>query len=213
MDHQLSFADSEFNNKRRQTRKEKFLGRMEKLIPWQRLESVIAPHYPKAGNGRRPYPLSTMLRIHCMQQWYSMSDPAMEDALYEIASMCLFAGLSLDGAIPDHSTIMNFRHLLERYGLARKIFQEVSAWLSDAGVLVKEGMLLDATIIEAPSSTKNKAGERDPEMHQTKKGNQWYFGMKAHIGVDARTGLTHSFTTTAANEHDLNQAEHLHKTR
>lgn len=209
MDHQLSFADSEFNNKRRQTRKEKFLGRMENLIPWQRLESVIEPHYPKAGNGRRPYPLSTMLRIHCMQQWYSMSDPAMEDALYEIASMRLFAGLSLDGAIPDHTTVMNFRHLLERHGLARKIFHEVSAWLSDAGVLVKEGTLLDATIIEAPSSTKNKAGERDPEMHQTKKGNQWHFGMKAHIGVDARTGLTHSFTTTAANEHDLNQAEHL----
>jgi IS5 family transposase len=209
MDHQLSFADSEFNNKRRQTRKEKFLGRMENLIPWQRLESVIEPHYPKAGNGRRPYPLSTMLRIHCMQQWYSMSDPAMEDALYEIASMRLFAGLSLDGAIPDHTTIMNFRHLLERHGLARKIFEEVSSWLSDAGVLVKEGTLLDATIIEAPSSTKNLTGERDPEMHQTKKGNQWHFGMKAHIGVDARTGLTHSFTTTAANEHDLNQAAHL----
>ena len=209
MDHQLSFADSEFNNKRRQTRKEKFLGRMEKLIPWQRLESVIEPHYPKAGNGRKPYPLPTMLRIHCMQQWYSMSDPAMEDALYEIASMRLFAGLSLDRAIPDHTTIMNFRHLLERYGLARQIFNEVSTWLSEAGVLVKEGTLLDATIIEAPSSTKNKAGERDPEMHQTKKGNQWHFGMKAHIGVDARTGLTHSFTTTAANEHDLNQAEHL----
>jgi IS5 family transposase len=209
MDHQLSFADSEFNNKRRQTRKEKFLGRMEKLIPWQRLESVIEPHYPKPGNGRKPYPLPTMLRIHCMQQWYSMSDPAMEDALYEIASMRLFAGLSLDGAIPDHTTIMNFRYLLERHGLTRKIFEEVSSWLSDAGVLVKEGTLLDATIIEAPSSTKNKAGERDPEMHQTKKGNQWHFGMKAHIGVDAKTGLTHSFTTTAANEHDLNQAEHL----
>lgn len=209
MDHQLSFADSEFNNKRRQTRKEKFLGRMEKLIPWQRLESVITPYYPKAGNGRRPYPLSTMLRIQCMQQWYSMSDPAIEDALYEIASMRLFAGLSLDGAIPDHTTIMNFRHLLERHGLAHKLFDEVSTWLSEAGVLIKEGTLLDATIIEAPGSTKNKAGERDPEMHQTKKGNQWHFGMKAHIGVDARTGLTHSFTTTAANEHDLNQAEHL----
>ena len=209
MDRQLSFADSEFNNKRRQTRKEKFLGRMEKLIPWQRLESVIEPHYPKAGNGRKPYPLSSMLRIHCMQQWYSLSDPAMEDALYEIASMRLFAGLSLDGAIPDHTTIMNFRHLLERHHLARKIFNEINAWLSDAGVLVKEGTLLDATIIEAPSSTKNKAGERDPEMHQTKKGNQWHFGMKTHIGVDAKTGVTHSFTTTAANEHDLNQAEHL----
>lgn len=209
MDHQLSFADSEFTYKRRQTRKEKFLGRMERLIPWQRLESVIEPHYPKAGNGRKPYPLPTMLRIHCMQQWYSMSDPAMEDALYEIASMRLFADLSLDGAIPDHTTIMNFRHLLERHGLARKIFEEVSTWLSEAGVLVKERTFLDATIIEAPGSTKNKTAERDPEMHQTKKGNQWHFGMKAHIGVDAKTGLTHSFTTTAANEHDLNQAEHL----
>ncbi len=158
---------------------------------------------------KRPYPLSTMLRIHCMQQWYNLSDPAMEDALYEIASMRLFAGLSLDKAIPDHTTILKFRHLLERHGLARQVFQEVSQWLSEAGVLLKEGSLVDATIIEAPSSTKNKTGERDPEMHQTKKGNQWHFGMKAHIGVDARTGLTHSFTTTAANEHDLNQADQL----
>lgn len=209
MDHQLTFADSEYCSKRRQTRKEIFLGRMESLIPWQRLESVIEPYYPKAGNGRRPYPLATMLRIHCMQQWYSMSDPAMEDALYEIASMRLFAGLSLDKPIPDHSTILKFRHLLERHGLARKIFSEVSNWLTEAGVLIKEGTLMDATIIEAPSSTKNKAGERDPEMHQTKKGNQWHFGLKAHIGVDAQTGLTHTFTTTAANEHDLNQAKNL----
>lgn len=209
MDQQLTFADSEFSHKRRQTRKEKFLGRMEKLIPWTRLEAVIEPHYPTSGNGRRPYPLSTMLRVHCMQQWYNLSDPAMEDALYEIASMRIFAGLSLDKAIPDHSTILKFRHLLERHNLARQIFEEVNQWLSDAGVLLKEGSLIDATIIEAPSSTKNSTGERDPEMHQTKKGNQWHYGMKAHIGVDARTGLTHSFTTTAANEHDLNQAEYL----
>ncbi|OMH27012.1 IS5 family transposase [Motiliproteus sp. MSK22-1] len=209
MSHQLTFADSEFDSKRRQTRKEKFLGRMENLVPWQRLESVIEPYYPKAGNGRRPYPLMTMLRIHCMQQWYSMSDPAMEDALYEIASMRLFAGLSLDKPIPDHSTILKFRHLLERHNLARKIFDEVSNWLAEAGVLVKEGSLIDATIIEALSSTKNKTGERDPEMHQTKKGNEWHFGMKAHIGVDAKSGLTHSLSTTAANEHDLNQVEHL----
>lgn len=170
---------------------------------------LIKPHYPKAGNGRRPYPLSTMLRIHCLQQWYSLSDPTMEDALYEIASMRLFAGLSLDRPIPDHTTIMNFRHLLERHGLTRQLFEEVSTWLSEAGVLLREGTLMDATIIEAPSSTKNQQGERDPERHQAKKGNQWHFGMKAHIGVDARTGLTHSFTTTAANEHDLNQAKHL----
>jgi IS5 family transposase len=176
MDQQLSFADSEFINKRRQTRKEKFLGRMEMLVPWQRLEAVTEPYYPKAGNGRPPYPLSMILRIHCMQQWYSMSDPAMEDALYEISPIRLFAGIQSGGTVPDHTTIMNFRHLLERHGLARKIFEEVNDWLSEAGVLVKEGSLMDATIIEAPSSTKNKAGERDPEMHQTKKGNQWHFG-------------------------------------
>ena len=209
MDHQLTFADSEFNQIRRRTRKEIFLGRMDKLIPWNRLESIIEPHYPKAGNGRRPYPLSTMLRIHSMQQWYSLSDPAMEDALYEIASMRLFSGLSLDKPIPDHTTIMNFRHLLERKKLAREIFKEVNQWLTEAGVLLKEGTLVDATIIEAPTSTKNKSGERDPEMHQAKKGNQWHFGLKAHIGVDARTGITHSFTTTPGHEHDLNQAGQL----
>ena len=209
MDHQLTFADSEFNQKRRKTRKEIFLGRMDKLIPWKRLESIIEPHYPKAGNGRRPYPLISMLRIHCMQHWYNLSDPAMEDTLYEIASMRLFAGLSLDKPIPDHTTIMNFRHLLERKKLAREILREINQWLTDAGVLLKEGTLVDATIIEAPTSTKNKSGERDPEMHQTKKGNQWHFGLKAHIGVDARTGITHSFTTTAANEHDLNHVGEL----
>jgi IS5 family transposase len=173
------------------------------------MTEVIEPHYPKAGNGRRPYPLETMLRIHCMQQWYSLSDPAMEDALYDTPPMRSFAGLSLDGAIPDHTTIMNFRHLLEKHDLSRQIFAEVSAWLSEAGVLVREGALLDATIIEAPSSTKNKSGKRDPEMYQTKKGNQWHFGMKAHIGVDAKTGLTHSLITTAAHEHDLKPVDQL----
>lgn len=162
MDHQLSFADSEFNQKRRRTRKEIFLGRMDKLIPWNRLESIIEPHYPKAGNGRRPYPLSTMLRIHCMQQWYSLSDPAMEDALYEIASMRLFAGLSLDKPIPDHTTVMNFRHLLERKKLARKIFKEVNQWLTESGVLSKEGTLLDGSIIKVPTSTNNKTGNEIP---------------------------------------------------
>jgi len=209
MDRQLSFVDSEFNKKRRQTRKEKLLGRMENLIPWSRLVAVIEPHYPKAGNGRPPYPLETMLRIHCVQHWYNMSDPAMEDALCDTPPIRLFAGLSLDRAIPDYTIIMNFRHLLERNRLSRQIFEEISSWLSEAGVLMKEGTPMDATIIEAPSSTKNKTGERDPEMHQTKKANQWHFGMKAHIGVDAKAGLTHSFMTTAANEHDLNQASHL----
>ena len=209
MNHQLTFADSEFNGKRRKTRKELFLARMEALLPWAIMLEVIEPVYPKAGNGRRPYPLDTMLRIHCMQQWYSLSDGAMEDALYEITSMRLFAKLSLDQAIPDRTTIMNFRHLLEQHRLARQLFDAVNQWLSDAGIMMKQGTLVDATLIEAPCSTKNKRGERDGEMHQTKKGNQWYFGMKAHIGVDAKSGLTHSLETTAANEHDLNQVGNL----
>ena len=182
---------------------------MEALLPWAMMLEVIEPVYPKAGNGRRPYPLDTMLRIHCMQQWYSLSDGAMEDALYEITSMRLFAKLSLDQAIPDRTTIMNFRHLLEQHQLARQLFDAVNLWLSDAGIMMKQGTLVDATLIEAPCSTKNKRGERDGEMHQTKKGNQWYFGMKAHIGVDAKSGLTHSLKTTAANEHDLNQVGNL----
>ncbi|MFQ2270238.1 IS5 family transposase [Aeromonas enteropelogenes] len=209
MSHQLTFADSEFNGKRRKNRKEIFLSRMDTLLPWSRMLAVIEPVYPKAGNGRRPYPLDTMLRIHCMQQWYNLSDGAMEDALYEIASMRLFAKLSLDQAIPDRTTIMNFRHLLEQHQLARQLFEAVNLWLSDAGIMMKQGTLVDATLIEAPNSTKNKRGERDGEMHQTKKGNQWYFGMKAHIGVDAKSGLTHSLETTAANEHDLNQVGNL----
>ena len=150
-----------------------------------------------------------MFRIHCMQHWYNMSDPAMEDALYEITSMRLFAGLSLDSAIPDHTTIMNFRHLLEKHKLSRQLFKEVNKWLSSAGMYLKEGTIVDATIIEAASSTKNKAKARDPEMHQTQKGKQWFFGLKAHIGVDARTGLTHNLSTTAANVHDITVTEHL----
>ncbi|WP_318351621.1 IS5 family transposase [Klebsiella pneumoniae] len=209
MSHQLTFADSEFSSKRRQTRKEIFLSRMEQILPWQNMVEVIEPFYPKAGNGRRPYPLETMLRIHCMQHWYNLSDGAMEDALYEIASMRRFARLSLDSALPDRTTIMNFRHLLEQHQLARQLFKTINRWLAEAGVMMTQGTLVDATIIEAPSSTKNKEQQRDPEMHQTKKGNQWHFGMKAHIGVDAKSGLTHSLVTTAANEHDLNQLGNL----
>ncbi len=182
---------------------------MDKLLPWPQLLEVIEPFYPKAGNGRRPYALETMFRIHCMQQWYSLGDEAMEDALYEIASMRQFAQLSLDKAIPDRTTIMNFRHLLEKHKLTRQLFKTVNQWLSDCGVMMTQGTLVDATIIEAPSSTKSKKNERDPDMHQTKKGNEWYFGMKAHIGVDAKSGLTHTLVTTAANEHDLNQMKNL----
>ena len=209
MSHQLTFADSEFSSKRRQTRKEIFLSRMEHILPWQDMTAVIEPFYPKAGNGRRPYPLETMLRIHCMQHWYNLSDGAMEDALYEIASMRLFARLSLDSALPDRTTIMNFRHLLEQHQLARQLFKTINRWLAEAGVMMTQGTLVDATIIEAPSSTKNKEQQRDPEMHQTKKGNQWHFGMKLHIGADSQTGLVHSASVTAANVHDRHQVPHL----
>ena len=205
MSQQLTFADSEFSSKRRQTRKEVFLGRMDDLLPWDKLLGVIEPVYPKAGNGRRPYPLETMLRIHCMQQWYNLSDEAMEDALYEIASMRQFARLSLDKAIPDRTTIMNFRHLLEQHELARKIFSTVNHWLAECGVLMTQGTLVDATIIQAPSSTKNKHNSRDEDMHQTKKGNQWYFGMKAHIGVDADSGLVHTVRGTSGNVADVTE--------
>ncbi len=209
MSQQFTFADSEFSSKRRQTRKEIFLSRMDNQLPWSQLLDVIEPFYPKAGNGRRPYALETMFRIHCMQQWYSLSDETMEDALYEIASMRQFAHLSLDKAISDRTTIMNFRHLLEKNKLTRQLFKTVNQWLSDCGVMMTQGTLVDATIIEAPSSTKNKKNERDPDMHQTKKGNEWHFGMKAHIGVDAKSGLTHTLVTTAANQHDLNQLHNL----
>lgn len=182
---------------------------MEALLPWSRMLAVIEPVYPKSGNGRRPYPLETMLRIHCIQQWYNLSDGAMEDALYEIASMRLFAKLSLDQAIPDRTTIMNFRHRLEQHQLARQLFESINQWLSDAGIMMTQGTLVDATIIEAPSSTKNKRQQRDPEMHQTKKGNQWHFGMKAHIGVDADSGLVHTVIGTAANVNDVTQAAGL----
>ena len=193
----------------KKTRKQELLAQMDLVVPWAALVELITPYYPEGKNGRPPFALEAMLRIHCMQQWYSLSDGAMEDALYEIASMRLFAKLSLDQAIPDRTTIMNFRHLLEQHQLARQLFDAVNLWLSDAGIMMKQGTLVDATLIEAPCSTKNKRGERDGEMHQTKKGNQWYFGMKAHIGVDAKSGLTHSLETTAANEHDLNQVGNL----
>lgn len=180
-------------------------------MPWSYLAKMIEQHYPKAGKpGRQPYKLETMLRIHFMPQWFGLSDPAMEEALYDIASMRQFAGLSLTrGNIPDETTILNFRHLLEAHGIAEEIFEGVNLLLQDYGLLVRKGTIVDATLIEAPSSTKNAQGQRDPEMHQTKKGSNWRFGMKAHIGVDLHTGLVHSVQGTAANVSDVTQAHHL----
>ena len=205
---QISFADAEQAGKRKKTRREVFLAEMELVVPWKALLKVVEPHYPVAGRGRRPYPLQAMLRVHLMQNWFALSDPAMEEALYEIASLRTFAALGLE-TIPDETTILNFRHLLEANDLAEDIFKQVNAHLARKGLLLKRGSIVDATIIAAPSSTKNESGERDPEMHQTKKGNQWHFGMKAHIGVDAASGLVHTVTTTAANEADVEQVGDL----
>ena len=206
---QISFADAEYAGKRKKTRREVFLEEMELVVPWKPLLQVIEPHYPTAGRGRRPYPLESILRVHLTQNWFTYSDPAMEEALYEIASLRAFAHLSLTEAIPDETTILNFRHLLEENDLAEDILKLVNAHLARKGLLLKRGSIVDATIIAAPSSTKNAQGQRDPEMHQTKKGNQWYFGMKAHIAVDADSGLVHTVTTTAANEADVEQVADL----
>ena len=209
MTEQLSFSEAEYNLKKRKTRREKFLEQMDALLPWKRLEKRIRAYYPKAGNGRQPYLLTVMLRVHCMQLFYNLSDPAMEDALYEIESMRRFAGLKITDALPDETTILNFRHLLERHKLGRKLFKEINAHLSKQGFSLKEGTIVDASIIAAPTSTKNKQGKRDEEMHQTKKGNEWHFGMKIHIGVDDALGLIHSLETTPANTHDIVVADKL----
>ena len=206
---QISFADAEYAGKRKKTRREVFLEEMEVVVPWKVLLKIIEPHYPVAGRGRRPYALESMLRVHLMQNWFALSDPAMEEALYEIASLRSFARLSLNEPIPDETTILNFRHLLEENDLADDILKAINALLARKGLLLKRGSIVDATIIAAPSSTKNASGERDPEMHQTQKGNQWFFGMKAHIGVDADSGLVHTVTTTAANESDVAQVADL----
>lgn len=199
---QLSFSDAEGQAKRKQTRREKFLAQMDDLLPWKELEQPIKRYYSKSLRGRKPYPLPAMLRIHCMQLFYNLSDPAMEDSLYEIESMRRFAGITID-TVPDETTILNFRHLLEKHQLGEKLFRKINRHLENKGLSFKEGTIMDATIISAPTSTKNKDGERDPEMHQTKKGNEWHFGMKMHIGVDDVFGLIHSVKTTAANVHDI----------
>ena len=196
---QRSFADVEYDGQKRQTRRAQFLQQMDGLIPWRRLEARLRPIYPTGERGRPPYPLAMMLRIHCVQLFYNLSDPAMEDALDDRAAVQRFVGLAAQDPRPDETTILNVRHLLEQHALGAGLLAEITRHLATRGVRLREGTIVDATIIEAPASTKNDAQQRDPEMHQVKKGNQWYFGMKAHIGVDAQTGLVHSVATTAAN--------------
>ncbi len=206
----VTFASLAYENKKKKTRREKFLEEMDKVIPWEELLQDIKKYYPKAGNGRQPMPMAKMLRIYFMQQWYGLSDPAMEDALYDIESLRRFADIDIEvDVIPDETTILHFRHLLEKHELTRKLFEKTKQYLSEKGLLLREGTIVDATIISAPSSTKNHDKTRDKEMKQTKKGNQWYFGMKAHVGTDTGKGLVHSVVVTDAGVHDSQVMDEL----
>ena len=192
------------------TRRAQFLTEMNQVVPWSRLLARIEPHYPKAGNGRPPKGLEIMLRMYFLQHWFNLSDPAVEEALYDSLAMRAFVGIDLGrDTAPDETTVLNFRHLLEKHHLGDQLFAEVNAYLAERGMKVAGGTIVDATLIAAPSSTKNKNKAHDPEMHQTKKGNQWYFGMKGHIGVDSKSGLIHSAAVTPANVHDSQVLEHF----
>jgi transposase, IS5 family len=202
---QSTFADLEYEVKKKRTRREKFLAEMNQVVPWARWLRLIEPHYPKAGLGRRPMPLERMLRIYLLQQWFNLSDPAMEEMLIDSESMRRFAGINLmDDPVPDETTILKFRHLLEKHGLTEQLFRDVGLLLTERGLLLHQGTIVDATIISAPPSTKNRDRARDPDMSQTKKRNTWHFGMKAHIGVDLDSGLVHTLVTTTARESDQN---------
>ena len=206
---QTTFASVAWEKKGKITRRERFLAEMDAVIPWSRLLTLIEPHYPKAGNGTQPKPMEQMLRIYFMQNWFNLSDPQAEDSLYDIESMRRFAGIELLGHdIPDETTILRFRHLLEQHQLTERIFAEIRSLLEEKRLLLKSGTIVDATIIAAPPSTKNEQKARDPQMHQTKKGRDWHFGMKAHIGTD-RHGIVHSLSTTAANVSDITQMPEL----
>jgi transposase, IS5 family len=200
MKQQTLAMQSGFERYGRKSKRELFLEEMDKIVPWAGLVDLVQPYYPKGEQGRPPIGLERMLRLYFLQQWFDLSDPGLEDALYESPALRLFAGIDLGREpAPDETTICNFRHLLEAHGLGRKMLKLVNEYLGLCGVRISTGTIVDATIVHAPSSTKNDAGKRDPEMHQTKKGNQWYFGMKAHVGVDAKEGIVHSAEATAAN--------------
>jgi IS5 family transposase len=210
MTHQPSFAQAEFAAKKKITRREKFLARMEEVIPWARLLAVIAPHYPKGERGRPPIGLERMLRVYFLQQWYALADEALEDALYDSQALRGFARIDLAAeGVPDATTLLKFRRLLETHDLCKGLFSAINADLTARGLLLREGTLVDATLIAAPSSTKNSEKQRDPEMHQTKKGNQWYFGLKAHIGADRDSKLVHTVVVTAANVADVTKTAQL----
>jgi len=209
MSEQRTLSSVAYDSKRKVTRRERFLQEMDAVIPWAALETLVVPHYPTAGRGRRPLPLATMLRVYFLQQWFDLSDPQAEDMLYDSEAMRRFAQVDLlDDRVPDETTILRFRHLLEQHQLTAQMFAAVKTLLETKRLLLKAGTIVDATIIAAPSSTKNATHTRDPEMKQTRKGNQWYFGMKLHVGTDRR-GLVHSLTTTDAASADITQLPHL----
>ena len=210
IEEQPSFTDVEYGNRRRVSRREQFLEAMDATIPWDRWVALIEPFYYNGTKGRKPKPIATMLRMYLLQVWFSLSDEGVEDAVYDSYAMRKFMGLDFSvEQVPDATTLLHFRHLLEEHRLGEKLFQAQNEIFEEQGWIMRGGSIVDATIIAAPSSTKNATGTRDPEMHQTKKGSQWYFGMKAHTGVDAGTGYVHSVTATAANIHDLDEAANL----
>ena len=207
---QITLGTTGFELVTKRTRKREFLEEMELVVPWRELIGLIQPHAPSGKNGRPPFAVQTMLRIHFMQQWFGLSDPVMEEALHDVPLYREFALLDAGATrLPDESTILRFRHLLEENNLSLQLLVTINATLATKGLMLKTGTVVDATLIAAPSSTKNSSGERDPEMHQTKKGNQWHFGMKAHIGVDAESGLVHTVIGTAANVNDVTQGHEL----
>jgi IS5 family transposase len=214
---QMTLSTSGFDQYAKTTRRAVFLSEMERVVPWAELCALIEPVYPKPGNGRPPVGVERMLRIYFLQHWFNLSDPAVEEALYDSVAMRAFVGVDLGREpAPDETTVCKFRHLLEHHGLGRQLFEQVGRYLQAQGLKVSSGTIVDATIISAPASTKNQSGERDPEMRQTKKGNQWYFGMKAHVGVDSQLKLIHSVVATPANVHDsqaLPQLLHGNETR
>ena len=206
---QQTFASLAWQNKGKKTKGERFLGEMDAIIPWKQLLELIEPHYPKAGNGRPPLGLEKMLRIYFLQIWFNLSDPGAEEALYDSESMRRFARIELtEDKIPDETSILNFRHLLEEHELTKAMFETINGLMEGKGLLLRSGTIVDATIIAAPSSTKNSTESRDPEMKQTKKGNNWHFGMKVHVGTDPR-GVVHSLTATHAATADITQMDTL----
>jgi transposase, IS5 family len=206
MQRQGSFSQAEYAGKKKRTRRDKFLAEMELVVPWARLVARLRPLYPNGERGRPPIGLERMLRIYFLQQWYGLADEALEDALYDSQALRGFAEIELTrDPVPDATTLLKFRHWLERHDLTKALFDDIAAMLEERGLLMRQGTIVDATIIAAPPSTKNKSKSRDPEMHQTRKGNQWHFGMKAHIGVDVASGVVHTLTGTAANKADINQ--------